>query len=69
MGRNTLAAVRQRGETANPLYEWALDHHEPHFQEVRVAQSRYAALVSEFNEQVLTLDAATLIRAYRTAEA
>ncbi len=65
LGRSTLAAVRQRAETENPLYEWALDHHEPHFQEVSDAQSRHAALVSEFNEQVPTLDADALIRACR----
>lgn len=63
LGRSTLAAVRQRAETANPLYEWALDHHEPHFQEVTEAQSRHAVLVSEFNAQVPTLDAEVLIRA------
>lgn len=69
LGRSTLAAVRQRAETSNPLYEWAQDHHEPHFQEVAEAQSRYAELVSEFNEQVPTLDAAALIRACRAAQA
>lgn len=63
LGRSTLAAVRQREETANPLYEWALDHHEPHFQQVMDAQNRHATLVSEFNEQVPTVDADALIRA------
>jgi hypothetical protein len=68
LGRSTLAAVRQRAETSNPLYEWAQDHHEPHFQEVTNAQSRHAELVSEFNEQVPTLNAEALIRACRGAQ-
>lgn len=67
LGRSTLATVRQRAETANPLYEWALDHHEAHFQEVPAAQRRYAELISEFNEQVPTLSADALIRACRAA--
>lgn len=69
LGRSTLAAVRERAETDNPLYAWAQDHHEPHFQEVPAAQSRYAALVSEFTAQVPTLDAATLIRACQAGQA
>jgi hypothetical protein len=69
LGRSTLAAVRQREETANPLYEWALDHYEPHFQEVPSAQARYAALVNEFNQQVPELRADALIRACRRMQA
>ncbi|HRW08870.1 MAG TPA: glycosyltransferase [Caldilineaceae bacterium] len=69
LGRSTLAAVRQRAETENPLYTWALDHHDPHFQQVPEAHSRHAELISEFNEQVPTLDAAALIRACRAAQA
>ena len=66
-GRSTLATVRQRGESANPLYEWARDHHEPHFQEVAGARERYAALIDEFNQQVGDDSADALIRACRAA--
>lgn len=69
VGRSTLAAVRQREERANPHYGWAQDHHEPHFQEVPAAPSRYAALVNEFNELVPTLDAEALILACREVQA
>ncbi len=68
LGRSTLAAVRQRGETENPHYAWAQDHHEPHFQQVSAAQGRYAELAKEFNEQVPTLEADVLIRACRGAQ-
>lgn len=63
LGRSTLAAVRQRNETSNPLYEWAQSHYQPHFQEMPSAQARYAALVNEFNQQVPELRADALIRA------
>jgi len=69
LGRSTLATVRERAETTNPLYGWAVDHHEPHFQQVPAAQSHYAALVSAFNAQVPTLDAVALIRACQAGQA
>ena len=62
-GRSTLAAVHRRGEATNPLYEWAQTHHEPHFQEVPIAQARYSELVEEFRQQVPELGADALIRA------
>ena len=30
-GRGTLAQVAASGDTANPLYEWALEHNEAHY--------------------------------------
>ncbi|MEZ4711955.1 MAG: glycosyltransferase [Caldilineaceae bacterium] len=65
LGRSTLAAVRERAETSNPLYEWAQSHHEPHFQQITDAEVRYAQLVAEFNQQVPELRADALIRACR----
>lgn len=62
VGRSTLAAVHERHETANPLYEWAKEHHEPHFQELPHAQARYAELVAEFNREVPNLHVDALIR-------
>ncbi|MCB9149629.1 MAG: glycosyltransferase [Caldilineaceae bacterium] len=65
LGRSTLAAVRERAETSNPLYEWAQSHYEPHFQLVADAQARYAELVDEFDQQVPNLSIDALIRACR----
>lgn len=65
LGRSTLATVRQRAETSNPLYAWAQSHHEPHFQEIPDAPARYAALVDQFNRQVPALGVDALIQACR----
>lgn len=65
IGRSTLAAVHERTETENPLYEWAKDHHEPHFQQIPTAQMRYAALVDAFKQQVPELAVERLIEACR----
>ncbi len=54
-GRSTLAAVRERAERSNPLYEWAQTHHEAHFQEAPDAEASYTGLVKEFDEQVTLL--------------
>jgi len=48
-GRSSLIGVVQRSEHTHPLFEWALEHHEPHFGGVAGAQDRYRALVSEFD--------------------
>jgi glycosyltransferase involved in cell wall biosynthesis len=52
LGRGTLAGVYERGETSNAFFDWAADHHEPHFQEVQEAPMRYAALLEEFDAVV-----------------
>lgn len=65
LGRATLAGVRERAERSNPLFEWAQSHHEPHFQGVSNAATRYAALRAEFEREVPVLCADTLIRACR----
>lgn len=62
-GRSTLAAVRQRAEVENPLYEWAQTHHEAHFQEAPNAKARYVELTQEFEQQVPELTADALIQA------
>lgn len=66
-GRSTLAAVRERAEVENPLYEWAQTHHAAHFQEAPDAEARYAELVAEFEQQVPELTADALIQACRRA--
>ncbi len=62
-GRSTLAGVRARNESANPHFEWARDHHEPHFQGVHEADARYAALLNDFYQAVTHLDGNALVRA------
>jgi glycosyltransferase involved in cell wall biosynthesis len=50
-GRSTLAKVLAAGERENPLYEWAVDHHEPHFGGIDGARERYDALVARFRSE------------------
>lgn len=52
LGRASLAAVVEGDDRSNPLYEWALDHHEPHFGGVDGAPDRYAAIVEQFEREV-----------------
>ena len=52
LGRGTLAGVYERRETSNAFFDWAADHHEPHFQQVPEAQAKYSALREEFDAAV-----------------
>jgi glycosyltransferase involved in cell wall biosynthesis len=47
-GRSTLAEIASRGETANKLYDWAVDHHEPHFNAEPGAADLYQVFQAEF---------------------
>jgi glycosyltransferase involved in cell wall biosynthesis len=47
-GRSTLAGIASRGETANKLYDWAVDHHEPHFNAEPDAVDLYEQFQAEF---------------------
>lgn len=60
-GRGSLAAVAANNERSNPLYEWASDHHEPHFGGVPGAKERYDYLVTDFRRQVGTLTGDSLV--------
>ena len=64
-GRGTLAGVHQRNESTNPHFEWARNHHEPHFQEVPGADARYAALINDFDQAITHLGGDALVRACR----
>jgi len=55
--------VLARGEASHPLFAWARDHHEPHFQGVVGAEHRYAAIVAEFEREVPDDRAASLVKA------
>jgi glycosyltransferase involved in cell wall biosynthesis len=48
LGRSTLAGVLSRGETDNKFYEWAVNHHEPHFNTEPGAVDLYRAFQAEF---------------------
>lgn len=59
-GRGTLARLVDTDERSNPLYGWALEHHEPHFGGVSGAAERYEVIPARFGVEVPRLDAATL---------
>ena len=62
-GRATLAGVLERGEAEHPLFDWAKDHHEPHFQGVSGARERYTELVEQFERAAGSGDTDAFIRA------
>lgn len=68
-GRGTLAAVLANGERANPHYEWATDHHLPHFNEVPGAADRWEELMTQFRADVPRLTGPALDAACRRGPA
>jgi hypothetical protein len=64
-GRGSLAAVYAAGDRSHPFYEWAADHHAPHFAEVPGAAQRYRALLQEFRAETGPLTGAALAAACR----
>ena len=65
LGRGTLAGVYERRETSNVFFDWAADHHEPHFQQVPQAPATYPALREEFDVAVGDLQPGQLVNACR----
>jgi hypothetical protein len=55
-GRSSLSAVRESGDTAHPSYDWARDHHEPHWGLVEGAAAKHDELMRAFRAQVGPLD-------------
>jgi glycosyltransferase involved in cell wall biosynthesis len=55
-GRSSLSAVWESGDTAHPSYDWARDHHEPHFGLVEGAAARHDELMGAFRAEVGPLD-------------
>jgi len=55
-GRSSLSAVWAAGDTAHPSYDWARDHHEPHFGLVDGAAARHDELMRAFRAEVGPLD-------------
>lgn len=66
-GRGSLAAVHAAGDRSHPDYEWAEDHHAPHFAGVPGADQRYHTLLQEFREQTGSLTGTSLAAACRRA--
>ncbi len=50
-GRGSLAGVAERMEVDHPLYEWAQDHHDPHYGGVAGAAKRYQDLITRFRAE------------------
>jgi glycosyltransferase involved in cell wall biosynthesis len=55
-GRSSLFAVWESGDTTHPSYEWARDHHEPHFGLVEGAAAMHDELMRAFRAEVGPLD-------------
>jgi len=55
-GRSSLFAVWASGDTAHPSYDWARDHHEPHFALVEGAAVTHDELMTAFRAEVGPLD-------------
>jgi len=55
-GRSSLFHVWESGDAAHPSYDWALDHHEPHFALVEGAAARHDELMRAFRAEVGPLD-------------
>jgi glycosyltransferase involved in cell wall biosynthesis len=55
-GRSSLSAVWESGDTAHPSYDWARDHHEPHWGLVEGAAAKHDELMRAFCAQVGPLD-------------
>jgi hypothetical protein len=55
-GRSSLSAVWESGDTAHPSYDWASDHHEPHFGLVEGAAAMHDDLMRAFRADVGPLD-------------
>jgi glycosyltransferase involved in cell wall biosynthesis len=67
-GRGSLAGLVARGETANPLYAWAQDHHQPHYNNVPGAAERWQSLYQQFRRHVPDLDGSALAVTLTRAE-
>lgn len=62
-GRGSLFAVWESGDTAHPSYEWARDHHEPHFGLVAGAAAMHGELMRAFRAEVGSLDGQKAVEA------
>lgn len=66
-GRSSLASVLAADDSKHPMYEWAVNHHEPHFGGVAGARNRYEDLTKRFETEVGKPVAAGLLNFLRRA--
>ena len=62
-GRASLAGVVADEDRSHPLYEWAVEHHEPHYGGIPGAEARYRSVHARFRAEVPDLDGASLVAA------
>ena len=62
-GRGSLFAAWQSGDITHPSYDWARDHHEPHFGLVEGAAAKHDELMNAFRAEVGPLDGQTAVAA------
>lgn len=65
-GRASLAGVVASNDRSHPLYEWALEHHEPHFGGIEGAQRLYESLRARFRSEVGDLSGSSLVAACKS---
>jgi glycosyltransferase involved in cell wall biosynthesis len=65
-GRSSLSAVWESGDTAHPSYDWASDHHEPHWGLVEGAAAVHDELMRAFRAEVGPLDDQKAVQALTT---
>lgn len=65
-GRSSLSAVWESRDTAHPSYDWARDHHDPHFGLVEGAAARHDELMRAFRAEVGPLDDQAAVAALTT---
>lgn len=56
LGRGTLAQVARTGERDNRYFDWARDHHQPHYAEEAGSERAYAEIHAAFRRDVPSLD-------------
>ena len=63
LGRGTLRAIAEASDRDNRYYQWAREHHEPHFMEQGDAPARYSELLRHFTAEVGELTAESIVAA------
>ncbi|HXY80408.1 MAG TPA: glycosyltransferase [Gaiellaceae bacterium] len=65
LGRGTLRAVADLGDTQNRYYEWAVGHKDPHFAASASGPELYAAFCERFDAELPELTGEALVAACR----
>jgi glycosyltransferase involved in cell wall biosynthesis len=62
-GRSSLAAVVDSEDSSHPHYNWAVEHHHPHFGGIAGAAERHELLLRSFRDEVGPLSGPSLVSA------